>query len=275
MTGLTLKALHKAFFVAFAFCLGSLLLSSCVTSSKSPQKVGTYGYNKQLEAIREKNFSVLRTEMVMRGMSMDNPMYIRAFKSEMKLELWVKNSYRNQFELFRTYDICSKSGALGPKIKEGDKQTPEGFYDVNLERLNPNSKYFLSFNIGYPNQYDRAHRRTGSALMIHGECVSNGCLAMTNKSITEIYLIIEHNFKYGHESIPVHIFPFRMNDENMAARRYSNWYVFWQDLKIGYDYFEKHRIPPQILVKDKRYVINSNPMQYANTYNALVSLDAL
>ena len=265
MTELTLRALHKTLFITFVLCFAAPLLSGCITSGTSHKQASIPGYNKQLEKIRKKNFSVLRTEMVMRAMSMDNPMYIRAFKSEMKLELWVKNSYRNEFELFRTYDVCSKSGALGPKVKEGDLQTPEGFYDVTRERLNPNSKYFLSFNIGYPNQYDRANKRTGSALMIHGECVSKGCLAMTNKSIAEIYLIIEQNFKYGHKSIPVHIFPFRMTDQNMAARRYSNWHHFWKDIKQGYDYFEKNRVPPQISVRNKRYIVNSSPMQYANT----------
>ena len=264
MTELTLPATHKTLLITFVLCLIAPLLSGCITSGTSYKQANIHGYNRQLEKIREKNFSVLRTEMVMRAMSMDNPMYIRAFKSEMKLELWIKNSYHNEFKLFKTYDICSKSGALGPKIKEGDKQTPEGFYDVNLGRLNPNSKYFLSFNIGYPNQYDRAHKRTGSALMIHGECVSKGCLAMTNKSIAEIYLIIEQNFKYGHKSIPVHIFPFRMTDQNMAARRYSNWHHFWKDIKQGYDYFEKHRVPPQISVRNKRYIVNSSPMQYAS-----------
>ena len=260
------KAKIKPLLTAFLFCFSVLLLSGCITPGKAI-KPGTYGYNRQLEKIREKNFSVLRTEMVMRGMSMDNPMYIRAFKSEMKLELWVKNSYRDEFELFRSYDICNKSGTLGPKLKEGDRQTPEGFYDVNEGRLNPNSKYFLSFNIGYPNEYDRAHRRTGSALMIHGECVSNGCLAMTNKSIAEIYLIIEQNLKYGYDSIPVHIFPFRMNEGNMAARRYSRWYPFWETMKPAYDYFEAHHIPPQVSVRHKRYVVDTSPQQYADLYS--------
>jgi len=264
MTGVKETSQHPPFTV-FLFCLFTFILNGCVTTSETAgQKVETYGYNKQLEDIREKNFSVLRTEMVMRGMSMDNPMYIRAFKSEMKLELWVKSSYRNEFELFKSYDVCSKSGTLGPKLKEGDRQTPEGFYDVTKGRLNPNSRFFLSFNIGYPNQYDRAHKRTGSLLMIHGSCVSQGCLAMTDKNIAEIYLIIEQNFKYGHKSIPVHIFPFRMTDENMTARHYSRWYPFWEDLKDGHDYFEQKRTPPHILVRNKRYIVDKKPMQYAN-----------
>ena len=210
--------------------------------------------NKQLEEIREKNFSVLRTEMVVRGMSMDNPMLIRAFKNEMKLELWVKSSYHDQYELFKTYNVCNKSGVLGPKLKEGDLQTPEGFYSVTEDRLNPNSKFFLSFNIGFPNAYDRAHKRTGSLLMIHGSCVSEGCLAMTDANIAEIYLIVEQNFKYGYKSIPIHIYPFRMTRENLLMRSLSRWYPFWLNLKQGYDYFEQYRVPPQVSVRNKRYV---------------------
>ena len=210
--------------------------------------------NTKLEQIRKKNFSVLRTEMALKGLSMDNPMFIRAFKSEMKLELWVKSTYGLQYELFKSYNICKKSGKLGPKLKEGDLQTPEGFYDVTEDRLNPNSQFFLSFNIGYPNEYDRSYNRTGSLLMIHGDCRSEGCLAMTNRSIGEIYLIIEHNFKYGHQSIPIHIFPFRMTEENMRQRALSQWQPFWKNLKQGYDYFEANRIPPKVNVRNKHYV---------------------
>ncbi|PCJ02712.1 MAG: 2-dehydro-3-deoxyphosphooctonate aldolase [Alphaproteobacteria bacterium] len=212
--------------------------------------------NKQLENLREKNFSVLRTEMVIKGMSMDNPMLLRAFKSEMKLELWVKSSYSNEYDLFKTYNVCSKSGVLGPKLKEGDKQTPEGFYNVTKDRLNPNSQYFLSFNIGFPNAYDRSLKRTGSLLMIHGNCVSVGCLAMTDKSIGEIYLIVEQNFKYGHKSIPIHIYPFRMTQDNMIARNTSHWYPFWENLKEGYDHFETYRTPAHATAKNGRYVFN-------------------
>lgn len=218
--------------------------------------------NQQLENIRKNAFSVIRTEMVIAGMSMDNPMIIRAFKNEMQLELWVKSSYHNRYELFKTYNICSKSGTLGPKLKEGDLQTPEGFYSVTKDRLNPNSRFFLSFNIGYPNEFDRAHDRTGSLLMIHGSCVSEGCLAMTDANIAEIYLIVEQNFKYGHKSIPIHIYPFRMTAENMKLRSLSRWYPFWLNLKQGYDYFEKYRTPPKVSVRNKRYVF-SHPAEYA------------
>lgn len=248
------KQLHL-FLSSILICGSLIILCSCTTSQgRGPAPPSGKYTNKQLEQIRKKNFSVLRTEMVMHGMSMDNPMMIRAFKNEMKLELWVKSSYGPKYELFRSYDICNKSGTLGPKIREGDLQTPEGFYNVTKGRLNPHSKYFLSFNIGYPNAYDRAHKRTGSLLMIHGSCVSEGCLAMTDRNIGEIYLIIEQNFKYGRKSIPVHVFPFHMTPENMEARQHSKWYPFWKNLKQGYDYFEQNRTPAEVSVRQKRYL---------------------
>jgi len=235
-----------------------LLLPSCKTAQRQVYlPPGTYTTaNEKLEAIRDKNFSVLRTEMALRGLSMDSPMLVRAFKTEMVLELWVQSIYTKKYELFKSYNVCSKSGTLGPKLKEGDLQTPEGFYDVTANRLNPNSQYFLSFNIGFPNAYDRAHNRTGSLLMIHGACASRGCLAMTDQSIGEIYLMIEQNFKYGHKSVPIHIYPFRMTTENMLSRNMSRWYPFWENLKQGYDHFEKHRIPPDVGVSDGQYVFN-------------------
>lgn len=251
-----------------------LFFSSGCTSTQKPKTKRTPYYssvidknddlltqqkiNKKLQSLRDKNYSVLRTEMVIRGMSMNNPILIRAFKSEMQLELWVQNTYTKQYDLFRTYNVCKKSGTLGPKLKEGDLQTPEGFYSVTKDRLNPNSQYYLSFNIGYPNAYDRYHGRTGSLLMIHGGCASEGCLAMTNKQIGEIYLIIEQNFKYGHKSIPIEIYPFRMTDENMNMRRTSKWYPFWQNLKQGYDYFERYKLPADISVKGGKYVVEGS-----------------
>ncbi len=246
-----------------------MLSSSCTTTARNgAPPPGQYAQNtdfltqqainKKLKGIRDKNFSVLCTEMVLKGLSMNNPMFIRAFKSEMKLELWVQSTYSPEYKLFKTYNICKKSGALGPKQREGDLQTPEGFYDVTKDRLNPNSQYFLSFNIGYPNAYDRSHGRTGSLLMIHGSCVSEGCLAMTDRQIGEIYLIIEQNFKYGHSNIPVNIYPFRMTKNNMAMHKNSPRYPFWKNLKEGYDYFEIYRRPPDISVRRGKYIIEGN-----------------
>ena len=240
-------------------CVCLLSLSACQTTMTDAQKEREQKnpyYSATLEHARKKNFSTIRTEMALKGLTLGSPLYIRAFKHEMELEVWAQNPYTGTYKLFKTYPICSKSGVLGPKLKEGDLQTPEGFYDVTQERLNPNSKYYLSFNIGYPNMFDRAHRRTGTHLMIHGSCVSEGCLAMTDKHIGEIYLLVEQNFKHGIASVPVHIFPFRMTDANMLLRNTSRWYPFWEDLKAGYDYFEAYNTPPDVSVRKKRYVID-------------------
>jgi murein L,D-transpeptidase YafK len=185
------------------------------------------------------------------GASIGDPVFIRIFKLTAELELWIKVGDR--YQLLHNYTICRQSGYLGPKLKEGDLQGPEGFYYASKARLNPNSKFHLSFNIGYPNKYDRIHHRTGSALMIHGDCVSVGCFAMTDEKIEEIYELVEKSL-YGTEKIVrVHIFPFRMTDKNMLYYRDRKWYKFWQNLKEGYDYFEENGIPPNVDVVDGRY----------------------
>lgn len=241
----------------FCLLLTVIIVTGCTTAKKRSFKPLNPYYSATLDYERKKNFATLRTDMAIKGVQMGAPVYIRAFKDEMELELWLKNPYSHEYKLFKTYPICKKSGALGPKLKEGDLQTPEGFYDTTYSRMNPNSQYYLSFNIGYPNAYDRAHGRTGSALMIHGSCVSEGCLAMTDKHIGEIYMIIEESFKNGVPVAPIHLFPFRMTPENLALRQNSEWMPFWLDLKTGYDFFETHKVPPQMGVADKRYVLHS------------------
>ena len=234
----------------------ALSLSACMSSAQNKRTKKKPYYSATLEHARKKNFSTIRTEMALKGLTLGSSLYIRAFKSEMEMEVWAQNPYTGTYKLFKTYPICSKSGVLGPKLKEGDLQTPEGFYDVTEERLNPNSRFYLSFNIGFPNAYDQAHRRTGSLLMIHGSCVSQGCLAMTDQNIGEIYLLVEQNFKHGIKSVPVHIFPFRMTQENMMLRNGSRWQPFWESLKAGYDFFEEHNLPPLMSVRNKKYVMN-------------------
>ncbi len=184
---------------------------------------------------------------------MGNPVFIRIFKQEAVLEMWIKAE--GEYRLLKTYKICAYSGTLGPKRKEGDRQAPEGFYSVSRSSLNPHSKFHLSFNLGYPNAYDRAHKRTGSYLMVHGNCVSVGCYAMTDEKIEEIYKLVEKALKQGQKKVQVHIYPFRMTQENMAAYSHNRWYDFWANLKEGYDYFEAEHLPPHIGVKKKRYVI--------------------
>jgi len=182
--------------------------------------------------------------------------FIRIFKLTAELEVWIKVGDR--YQLLHNYEICMQSGYLGPKLKEGDFQGPEGFYYTNRARLNPNSKYHLSFNIGYPNIYDRAYDRTGSALMIHGDCLSAGCFAMTDEKIEEIYELVEEALNGGQGIIRVHIFPFRMTDENMLKHRDNIWYDFWLNLKDGYDFFEKNGIPPNVEVSDYKYIFSKS-----------------
>ncbi len=183
-----------------------------------------------------------------------DPIFIRIFKLTAKLEVWIKVGKR--YQLLQNYEICMQSGYLGPKLKEGDLQGPEGFYYTNRARLNPNSKYHLSFNIGYPNAYDRAYDRTGSALMIHGGCLSVGCFAMTDEKIEEIYELVDGALKDKQSIVRIHIFPFRMTDENMQKYRDNRWYDFWLNLKDGYDYFEKNGIPPNVEVVNYQYTFS-------------------
>ena len=183
-----------------------------------------------------------------------DPIFIRIFKEESRLEIWIRTGTEYQF--LKEYRICSYSGSLGPKLKEGDKQSPEGFYKVAKHQLNPNSKFHLSFNLGYPNKYDRTHKRTGSFLMVHGNCVSIGCYAMTDDKIEEIYALLEGTLDNGQRYVQVHVYPFRMTEENMAEYSDSKWYDFWVNLKEGYDYFEAEKLPPLVKVEHKQYTIH-------------------
>lgn len=186
------------------------------------------------------------------GLSYGAPIFIRIFKNERELELWVRQD--EAFQLFRTYEIVAMSGTLGPKQFKGDYQAPEGFYSVSPARMNPNSSYHLSFNLGYPNAYDRAHHRTGSALMVHGDQVSIGCYAMTDAKIEEIYCLADAALRDGQKEFQVHCFPFRMTAENMERHAESEWMPFWENLKEGYDWFEERRQPPEVGVREERYV---------------------
>ena len=187
------------------------------------------------------------------GLKIGAPVFIRIFKEEKELEVWLQGE-EGAFRLFKTYAICAYSGDPGPKISQGDGQTPEGFYFVTAERLNPWSRFHLSFDIGFPNRFDRAHGRTGSALMVHGNCVSIGCYAMTDGGIEEIYTVAEAALAGGQRFFRVHAFPFRMTRENMARHSGARWSEFWRNLKQGYDHFETDKRPPDASVREGRYV---------------------
>lgn len=190
-----------------------------------------------------------------KGLQTGQPVFIRIFKEEAKLELWMRASAG--WMLFQTYDICRYSGTLGPKLKSGDKQAPEGFYQVGLGQLNPASRWHLSFNLGFPNAFDRAHGRTGSFLMVHGGCSSAGCYAMTNAAVDDIYGLVEAALRGRQDSVGVHIFPFRMTEDAMARHAASPWIGFWRNLKAGHDYFEAKRAVPRIGVSGRKYEVNA------------------
>ncbi|MEZ5775895.1 MAG: murein L,D-transpeptidase family protein [Hyphomicrobiaceae bacterium] len=195
-----------------------------------------------------------------KGMSAHAPIFIRIFKEESELEVWKLRDDGHYYH-FKTYPICAWSGELGPKVAQGDKQAPEGFYTITKGQMNPNSSYYLSFNIGFPNAYDRAHNRSGQFLMVHGDCRSAGCYAMTDGLIEEIYGLMRESFTGGQEAIYVHAYPFRMSEENMRRHSKGKWTKFWRQLKEGYDYFEIARVPPSVDVCENRYLVNAKFVQ--------------
>jgi murein L,D-transpeptidase YafK len=187
------------------------------------------------------------------GFAMGAPVFIRIFKREFELELWMRRDGR--FERLAVYPVCRWSGRLGPKLVEGDGQTPEGFYTVDAKALNPASRWHRSFNLGFPNAFDRTHSRTGSLIMVHGGCASVGCFAMTDPVVDEIWRLVTAALNGGQKRFHVHVFPFRMTGENLARRSDSTWAPFWRDLRPGYDVFEATRLPPRIGVCAGRYTV--------------------
>ncbi|WP_244748802.1 L,D-transpeptidase family protein [Methylobacterium indicum] len=191
--------------------------------------------------------------MTAKNMSARDPILIRAFKKESEMEVW-KRGPDGQYALLKTYPICRWSGQLGPKVREGDRQAPEGFYPIAMGQMNPNSSYYLSFDTGYPNAFDRANGRTGSYLMVHGTCSSAGCFAMTDEAIAEIYAIAREAFAGGQRAFQFQSYPFRMTAQNLAKFRNDPNIGFWRNLKEGSDYFEALHEEPRVGVCGTRYV---------------------
>lgn len=203
-----------------------------------------------------------------KGLKLGSAALIRIFKEESLLELWLEKDGR--LELFAAYPICHWSGTLGPKIQEGDKQTPEGFYTLTSRQLHRIGRWPRALNLGFPNAFDQIHKRSGSYILVHGGCTSVGCFAMTNPVMTEIYGIVSASLRGGQRHVPVHVFPFRMTEENLAKRKDSEWAGFWRDLKAGYDSFEKTRLAPRVSVCDGRYHVqdaieSTSPLEAGGT----------
>jgi murein L,D-transpeptidase YafK len=197
----------------------------------------------------------LMAEIQQKDMDPQSPMLVRLFKQEAELEVW-KQDRSGQFALLKTYPICRWSGDLGPKVREGDRQAPEGFYNITPAQMNPQSAYYLSFNIGYPNAFDKALGRTGSQLMVHGDCSSRGCYAMTDEQISEIYTLGRESFFGGQRAFQVQAYPFRMTPVNMARHRDNPNMPFWKMIKEGYDHFEVTRQEPKVEFCENKYLFD-------------------
>lgn len=235
--------LKSAIFISFLLSMG--LLSACQDSATLPQigKAEQQLPQKIIEKIKAKN------------MDLYSPVMVRIFKEENVAEVW-KKTRTGKYDIIATYDICKWSGKLGPKYLEGDRQAPEGFYIVRPGQMNPNSNYYLAFNIGFPNAYDQVNGRTGQHLMVHGACSSSGCYSMSDANIAQIYAFGRDSFKGGQREFQLEAFPFRMTAANMARYKKDPNYAFWTMLKEGYDAFEVTRQPPKVDVCEKRYVFN-------------------
>ncbi len=234
--------------------------------------LGLSGCQDALETVSNKVEHPLPVKLVSKmkanDMSTRSPIMMRIFKEESVLEVW-KQKGNGRFDKIAEYQICKWSGKLGPKFKEGDRQAPEGHYRIYPAQMNPKSSYYLSFNMGYPNSYDRAFGRTGTNLMVHGACSSAGCYSMTDEQVLEIYGFARDAFKGGQEYFLVEALPFRMTPENMARHRNNENFEFWKMLKVGYDHFELTRRPPKVDICDRGYVFNMQPEQADAEFNAL------
>ncbi len=233
--------------LASAALAASVLLAGCnsddislASNAKANQPVPP----KLVAAIGEKN------------MDLQSPILVRLFKQEAELEVW-KQDRSGKFALLKTYPICRWSGDLGPKIREGDRQAPEGFYTISPGQMNPQSAYYLSFNTGYPNAFDKALGRTGSQLMVHGDCSSRGCYAMTDEQIAEIYSLGRESFFGGQKAFQLQAYPFRMTPVNMAKHRNNPNMPFWKMIKEGYDHFEVTKQEPKVDFCEKKYVFDA------------------
>lgn len=237
------------FAAAVAVCTGLLAGCSAENFAYTPG-----GSKKHLRPISSQTAALMQEK----GMTKESPILLRIYKEESELEIWKKTTAGN-YELLKKFPICKWSGELGPKVKQGDRQAPEGFYFIRPEQMNPHSSYHLAFNLGFPNDFDRAWNRTGAHLMVHGDCSSSGCYAMTDEQISDIFALAREAFDGGQLAFQVQAFPFRMTQANLVRHRTNPNMPFWRMLKEGSDHFEVTRQEPKIDVCAKRYIFNAIP----------------
>ncbi len=196
----------------------------------------------------------MKTALAEKGLGLGSPVFLQITKEPAALTAYVQDT-DGRFQPFRTWPVCAVSGGLGPKLREGDFQAPEGFYTVAAGQMNPASSFHLSFNLGYPNAFDRANDRTGSFLMVHGSCASVGCFAMTDEGIEEIWTLMQAAFEGGQKAVDVHIFPFPMTPQAMAERETSPHAGFWESLKPAWDLFSATGEVPAVSVRNSAYQV--------------------
>ncbi len=200
--------------------------------------------------------AILETDTDLRSLFADKgitypplKLFIRVFKEEKILELWAAAKTEDVFKFVKNFAICQTSGNLGPKRREGDLQIPEGFYKI--DRFNPNSNFYLSLGLNYPNPSDRIlgdQQHPGSDIFIHGGCVTVGCVPITDDGIKALYWLAVQAKSNGQSSIPVHIFPTRLDNRALERLKDEPQITFWKNLQIGYNWFERNRQPPRISV---------------------------
>jgi murein L,D-transpeptidase YafK len=244
--------------------LRALLISAAIACVLAPAR----GFGQDSKPLPEKATRELPPQLLallrQRKMPKHSPVILRIFKEEAELEVW-KQDTTGHFQFVKLYPICRWSGDLGPKMREGDRQTPEGFYSITPQLMNPNSNYYLAINTGFPNAFDKANARDGTFLMIHGDCSSSGCFAMTDEQIAEIYGMARDTLLGGHPSFQVQSYPFRMTPANLARHRNSPHLAFWKMLKIGNDHFEATHLQPKVDVCNRHYVFDAQPPPNATT----------
>src|SRR6201998_661612 len=243
-------------FMTSAALAGALALAGCY---------GEEGYQLPTRAMKELSPEML-TLLNQKNMPKDSPVLVRVFKEESELEVW-KQDTSAQYQLLKVYPICRWSGELGPKKVQGDRQAPGGLYAISPGLMNPNSNYYLAINIGFPNTYDKANGYTGAFLMIHGDCSSAGCYAMTDAQIGEIYSPARESFLGGEKQFQIQAYPFRMTPANLARHRTNPNMAFWRMLKEGNDHFEVTHMEPKVDVCDRHYVFDAQ--QPANSTKPL------
>ena len=236
----------RGLFRLAAMVIGAALLAGC------DENIGTTSNYRAYSPIPEGTLASIDAK----GSTKNAPVLIRAFKKEAEMEIWKQRS-DGRYVYLKTFPMCRWSGQLGPKVREGDRQVPEGFYTITPGSMNPNSAYYLSFNVGYPNAYDRAWGHTGGSIMVHGICSSAGCFSMTDQQIEEIYAIMREAFAGGQHAVQMQSFPFRMTAENMAKHRLDPNIGFWRELKKGSDTFEVTKMQTPVGVCNKHYVFSS------------------